>query len=178
MCLHVLKFYLMLLIFDCVLLLHLLVLRFLYIPLHFSNIFAYASVMMICIMLLPYIIMLLLLWLLSTKILCFYYEEFWIIITVWIFLGRFQVWWTERVPTVPMCHIVIKRTLQILCPRLTFLCMLSYFNVVGIQRVFIVSLVIFSPPFLIQWDVERLFPTGSSSNQMRSMGEYLWPLTI
>ena len=47
--------------------------------------------------------------------------------------------------------------------------MLSYFDVGGRKRVFILSLVIFSLPYLMIWGVERLFSTGSSI-----IKRYLW----
>ena len=40
------------------------------------------------------------------------------------------------------------------------------------------TLVIFSLPYLITWDVERLLLTGSSSNQIRLLGASIQPLTI
>ena len=62
--------------------------------------------------------------------------------------------------------------------RVTFPCLISYFDVSGRQRVFILYLVIFSLPYLMTWNVERLLPTGSSSNQMIFMRAPLQALTI
>ena len=175
MCLHFLVFYFMLIICYCTLPLHWWGLWFLSISLWFYNLCAYAFVILIWIVLLVYTLMLsffmipvntttmLLRW-----ILLIHNIHLLISWKITILMN----WVSSYSP------VVIKITLEILWPRVTFLCMLSYFNVGGKQRVFILNLVIFSLSYLIKWDVEIIFHTGSSINQMIFMGACLQPLTI
>ena len=170
MCLHDLKIYLMLLI--CYVKLPL---QFLSISLCLFNLCSYTFVNIIWIMLLSYILI-----------------SYFIIIpvdTTTIFLR-----WTRlihnthlaiswKIPSLmnwanSYSPIFRKIMLSILWPRVTFLCMLSYFNVGGRQKLFILYLVIFSIPYLLTWDVERVLPTGSSINQLIFMGASLQALTI
>ena len=92
----------MLLICYCTLPLHWFGFQFLSISLRLSNFFSHTSVLLILIMITGYILMPLLLWFLSTQLLCFYDKHFWVRIPIWGFFGRFQVWWTEQVPTFPL----------------------------------------------------------------------------
>ena len=54
-----------------------------------------------------------------------------------------------------------KTNLSILWKRVTSLCKITYFVVGGRQKFCILSLVIFSLPYIMTWYVETLFPTGS-----------------
>ena len=170
MYLHVLKFYLMLLI--CYVALSL---QFLSISWCFFNLCSYTFLNLIWIMLLSYILI-----------------SSFIVITV--DTTTILLRWTRLIHNTHLAiswnipslmnwansysPIFRKIILSILWPRVTFLCMLSYFNVGGRQKLFILYLVIFSIPYLLTWDVERVLPTGSSRNQMILMGVYLQALRI
>ena len=161
------KFYVILIICYYTLQQYWWVLRLLSISLRFSDLCAYAFVILIWIILLGYIIM----------------PSF---IVIPVYATNMLLWWTLLIKNTHVeiywmipslmnsassySPIVRKRTLEILWPRVIFQCILSYFDVGGIQRVFMLYLVIVSLPYLMKWDLERLFLTGSLSYQIMFMG--------
>ena len=165
----------MLLICYCTLPLHQRSLRLLSISLCFSDLCAYSFVIMIWIILLGYILMLYFIMIpVNTTTML-------ILWTLLIHNKHLEISW--NIPSlmnwaISYSPIVKKRTLKKLWPRVTFLFMLSYFDVGDRQIVFILHLVIFSLPYIRKWDAERLLITGSSRNLMIFMGVSLQPLTI
>ena len=175
MCLHVLEFYVMLLICYFTLLLYWWGLRLLSISLCFSNLCDHTFFILIWIIIMGCILMLSFIMIpINTTTM----------LLRWILLiqnTHLAISW--KIPSLmnwesSYSPIVRKITMLILWTKVTLLRMLSYFNAGVRQRVFILHLFIFSLPYLMIWDVDIIFLAISSSNKMRYMGASLQPFTI
>ena len=158
-CVYMFWIFFMLLICNCMLPLHWWGLRLLYTLLCLSNFCDYALLIFIWIILLIYILMIYF-FMIPVDTATMLLQR-----TLSIQNTHLEISW--KIPSLTNWEssympIVKNRTLLIIWPKVTFLCMLPYFDVGGIQRVFILHLVIFSLSYIMTWDVERLLLTGSS----------------